>query len=357
MKEILVSAPGRICLFGEDVDYMNLEVITIAIDKRIEVKGRITNTGEIRVKLDDFNRVIEFKNEKQYPLSKRDYIKSAFNLYHEYLPSDFGADISVQSDLLIGKGLSSSSAFSSAFVAFFDKAAKMNSSEKEIAWKAYLAEVVNLDEPGGMMDHFASVVGNAIYLECRDSYFYEKLDILLDGLVIGDTLKRKKTIELLTLRKSEIQNGIAILKAFYNDFNLLDFPLDKAFQLYTEQNNPELKRILGVLGIRDIVREGYKLIKTKEASENDFIRLINKHHELQLTYFENVTDEMQVLIETAKEAGAKACKLLGTGNGGSFLAYAPNKEEVVAKAIHKGGGEAYIVRQDTGLEINNKSLC
>ena len=354
MKEVSVSAPGRICLFGEDVDYMNLEVITIAIDKRIEVKGRITNTGEIRVKLDDFNQIVKFKNEKQLPLSKRDYIKSAFNLYHEYLPSNFGADISVKSNLLIGKGLSSSSAFSSAFVAFFDKVAKVNSSEKEIAWKAYLAEVVNLDEPGGMMDHFASVVGNVIYLECRDPYFYEKLDLQLEGLVIGDTLKRKKTIELLTLRKSEIQCGTDILKGFYNDFDLLNFPFNKALQHYEEQNKPELKRILGVLGIRDIVREGYKLIKSKEASEDDFIYLINKHHELQQTYFENVTEEMGVLIEMAKKAGAKACKLLGTGNGGSFLAYAPSKEKAVVKSIQKGGGEAYIVKQDTGLEINKK---
>jgi galactokinase len=354
MKEILVSAPGRICLFGEDVDYMNLEVITIAIDKRIEVKGRITNTGKIRVKLDDFNQVIEFKNEKQYPLSKRNYIQSVFNLYQEYLPSDFGADISVQSDLLIGKGLSSSSAFSSAFVAFFDKAAKMNSSEKEIAWKAYLAEVVNLDEPGGMMDHFASVVGNVIYLECRDPYFYEKLDLQLDGMVIGDTLKRKKTIELLTLRKREIRNGIDILKGFFTSFNLIDFPFNKALQIYEEQKKPELKRILGVLGIRDVVRGGYKFIKSEEGIEDNLINLINKHHALQQAYFENVTEEMQYLIEMAKRAGAKACKLLGTGNGGSFLAYAPGKEKEVVESIQKGGGEAYIVRQDTGLEVSEK---
>ena len=155
-----------------------------------------------------FNQVLKFKSEKQDIISKRDYIKSAFNLYHEYLPSNFGADIIVKSDLLIGKGLSSSSAFSSAFVAFFDKAANLNSTEKEIAWKAYLAEVVNLGEPGGMMDHFASVLGNVIYLECRDPYIYEKMDFKLDGLIIGDTLKRKKTIELLTLRKREIKEGI-----------------------------------------------------------------------------------------------------------------------------------------------------
>lgn len=352
MKEIFISTPGRICLFGEDVDYMSLEVITIAIDKRIELKGKVTNTGEIRVKLDDFNQIMKFKSERQDILSKRDYVKSAFNLYHEYLPSNFGADITVKSDLLIGKGLSSSSAFSSVFVAFFDKAANLNSTAKEIAWKAYLAEVVNLGEPGGMMDHFASVLGNVIYLECREPYFYEKLDLKLDGLVIGDTLKRKKTIELLTLRKSEIKSGIEILSELTNDFSLLDFPLDEAFGIYEEQKNPDLKRILGVLGIRDIVRKGYKLVKSNEELEQNIVQLINMHHDFQKNYFENVSEKMQFLIERAKKAGAKACKLLGTGNGGSFLAYAPGKEKNVAKSILKNGGEAYIVKQDVGLTIN-----
>jgi galactokinase len=351
MERILVSTPGRICLFGEDVDYMGLEVITIAIDKRIEVNGNINKTGEIRVKLDDFNQTMKFKNKKQDLISKRDYIKSAFNLYHEHLPPNFGADITVQSDLQIGKGLSSSSAFTSAFVAFFDKAAKINSSEKEIAWKAYLAEVVNLDEPGGMMDHFASVLGNVIYLECRDPYFYRKLDLKLDGLVIGDTLKRKNTIELLTLRKKEFKEGIESLKSITSDFNLLDFPLDEALAIFEEKKIPELKRILGVLGIRDIVRNGYKIVSSGANLEENIVQLINKHHDFQKTYFENVTEKMQHLIEGAKRAGAKACKLLGTGNGGSFLAYASGKEKEVVKSILKGGGEAYIVKQDTGLTI------
>jgi galactokinase len=355
MKEIIVSTPGRICLFGEDVDYMGLEVITIAIDRRIEVKGNITNTGEIRVNLNDFDQVVKFKNERQKIISKRDYIKSAFNLYCEYLPSNFGANITVNSNLLIGKGLSSSSAFASAFVAFFDRAAEIHSKEEEIAWKAYLAEVVNLGEPGGMMDHYASVLGNVIYLECREPYLYEKLDMKLGNLVIGDTLKRKETIELLTRRKREIKKGIEILDDSTGNFNLLEFPLEKALSIYEKQKKPELKRILGVLGIRDTVREGYKLVKSNRDIEDEIISLINTHHDFQKIYFENVTEKMQFLIDKAKQAGAKACKLLGTGNGGSFLAYAPGKEKEVLKSILDSGGEAYLVKQDNGLKISERS--
>jgi len=35
-----VSAPGRICLFGEHQDYLGLPVITVAINLRIAIEGR-----------------------------------------------------------------------------------------------------------------------------------------------------------------------------------------------------------------------------------------------------------------------------------------------------------------------------
>jgi len=68
-------------------------------------------------------------------------------------------------------------------------------------------------------------------------------------------------------------------------------------------------------------------------------------------YFENVTQKMQDLIQIAKNAGSLGCKLLGSGNGGSFLAYSPRREREVAEAIKDGGGEAYILKQDRGLEV------
>ena len=84
-----------------------------------------------------------------------------------------------------------------------------------------------------------------------------------------------------------------------------------------------------------------------------FADLLNQHHELQRHYFENVTSDMQELIDYAKYAGAVGCKLMGSGNGGSFLAYAPRKEQQVMKAIKEQGGEAYMVQQDEGLSAHS----
>ncbi|MCG3224938.1 MAG: hypothetical protein H7647_10760 [Candidatus Heimdallarchaeota archaeon] len=354
MKEIYISIPGRVCLFGEDVDYMGLEVITLAIDNRINVSGKITNDNTIRINLTDLEKAIEFENKNQSIKSKKDYIFSAFNMYQKRLPKSFGAKIEVKSSLSMGKGLSSSSAFCAALVAFFDKAAGVNSSDKELAKQAYLAEVINLNQAGGMMDHFASVLGDIIYLECRGQYNFERLNVKLDGLIIGDTLKQKETIQTLMVRKKEINEGINLMKKIDQNFNLLDYPIGIVKEEYQEKESVGLRRLLGIIGIRDVVRAGYDLLKNNEGNKNRFAELLNQHHRIQKEYLENVTPKMQELILYANDAGALGCKLMGSGNGGSFLAYAPNSEEEVMKTINEHGGVAYLMQQDRGLEISAK---
>ncbi len=350
MKELHVSTPGRICLFGEDVDYMGLEVITLAIDKRIELTGTITEKNIIHFKLADLDKEIEFANRKQPIKSKTDYIFSAFNMYQERLPKSFGAEIEVKSSLSMGKGLSSSSAFCAVLVAFFDKVAGVNSSDKELANRAYFAEVINLNQAGGMMDHYASVLGNVIYLECRDPYNFERLNVKLDGLIIGDTLKQKETIQTLMVRKKEINEGIKWMKEKDLSFNLLDYPTRMVEEEFQENESIGLRRLIGILGIRDVVRSGYDLLKNDGGNKDRFADLLNQHHHIQQEYLENVTPRMQELILHARDAGALGCKLMGSGNGGSFLAYAPNSEKEVIEIITKHGGGAYMVQQDCGLE-------
>lgn len=354
MKELHISTPGRICLFGEDVDYMGLEVISLAINNRIELTGTITSDNIIQIKLTDLDKTVEFENRKQPIRSKNDHIFSAFNIYQKRLSKSFGAKIEVKSNLSMGKGLSSSSAFCAALVAFFDKASGVNSSDKELAKQAYIAEVINLNQAGGMMDHFASVLGNIIYLECRDEYNFERLNAKLEGLIIGDTLKQKETIQTLIIRKAEINQGIRWMEEKDQSFNLINYPINKVKKEYLESKNIGLKRLIGILGIRDTVREGYNLLKTESDNKKQIAVLINQHHHIQQQYFENITPKMQELIAHAREAGALGCKLLGSGNGGSFLAYAPGREKEVMEIIDKSGGKAYQVFQDQGIQSSIK---
>ena len=42
-----VSSPGRICLFGEHQDYLGLPVIAMAMNLRLQIRGRKRNDKKI----------------------------------------------------------------------------------------------------------------------------------------------------------------------------------------------------------------------------------------------------------------------------------------------------------------------
>ena len=137
-------------------------------------------------------------------------------------------------------------------------------------------------------------------------------------------------------------------------FDLLNYPIKIVKEEYQKNESIGIRRLLGILGIRDVVRDGYDLLKNDGGNKNRFAELLNQHHYIQQEYLENVTPRMQDLILHAHDAGALGCKLMGSGNGGTFLAYAPGREKEVMKAIDKGGGKAYLVYQDQGVKISIK---
>ncbi len=349
MNKIHFSAPGRICLFGEDVDYMGLESIVAGINRRVHIKALINNHSTIHVNLLDKQENYEFKFARQ-ELHKRDYIKSAFNMYFNKFPDNFGATISIYSSLPIGKGLSSSSALCSALIALFDYITKTGSSKEEIAKRAYEAEVVSLNEAGGMMDHFATSIGQLLYIVCRKPIYWKNLSNNIKGLLICDTLESKETVYSIKKRKQQIYKGIEFVKRNDRTFDIVSYPFNKTQSLYHRYPKLELKRLLGILGIRDIVRAGYKLLNKPLFDEHRFAELINRHHHFQENFFDNVTSRMKRYVKIANENGAQACKLLGSGHGGCFLIFAPTKKAKIKEALKNRGAKTFEIKIDEGIK-------
>ncbi len=50
---MIVSSPGRICLFGEHQDYLGLPVIAAAISLRLTIKGHHRNDLNVSIHLPD----------------------------------------------------------------------------------------------------------------------------------------------------------------------------------------------------------------------------------------------------------------------------------------------------------------
>ena len=72
---MIVSTPGRICLFGEHQDYLGLPVIACSIGRFINLKAATNKYQKLYIKLPDINseRIIEV-SEKFENLEKGDII-------------------------------------------------------------------------------------------------------------------------------------------------------------------------------------------------------------------------------------------------------------------------------------------
>ena len=120
VQKLKVSAPGRICLFGEHQDYLNLPVITAAINLRIEIEGRKRNDDEFHFDLPDINRRDSFKLTQQIVYVKeRDYLRSVVNVllrHNVKFPS--GYNCVIRGKIPINSGTSSSSAMIVAWIKF-----------------------------------------------------------------------------------------------------------------------------------------------------------------------------------------------------------------------------------------------
>ncbi len=53
MREVLCSTPSRICLFGEHLDYLGLEVIASAVDLRFSAHIKPRTDGMVYLKIRD----------------------------------------------------------------------------------------------------------------------------------------------------------------------------------------------------------------------------------------------------------------------------------------------------------------
>ena len=74
---MIVSSPGRICLFGEHQDYLGLPVIAASISLRVTIEGQPREDMTVTVDLPDINGEETFSMEGDLPYTKEaDYFQS-----------------------------------------------------------------------------------------------------------------------------------------------------------------------------------------------------------------------------------------------------------------------------------------
>ena len=345
-----VSSPGRICLFGEHQDYLGLPVVAMAISLRAKIVGEKREDHQVIIHKPDINESEKFSLDGLSYTKPRDYFKSGINIcIREGLVFSNGFECEITSKIPIQAGVGSSSAVMVNWIHFLTQMADTPViwNEQKIGELAYKAEVLEFNEPGGMMDQYTASMGNMIYLISEPTISIKSLNPISGSFVLGDSCEPKDTMGILQRCRDARVKIIQKLKEKTPNFNIHNSE-DVDLSLLNEE---EKNIFRGTIKNRNILRKVLPELK-REVPEPALIgaRLI-EHHAVLRDVLKISTPKIEAMLDASLDAGALGGKINGSGGGGCMFAYAPKNAEIVAKAIEKVGGKSFIISSDNGPKI------
>lgn len=364
---IKVSTPGRICLFGEHQDYLGLEVIASAVNLRFTAAAEERSDSLLKIKIRDEalgylgsenkdGLYEELQIDLEKPIiyeSKRDYFRSVINVLRKEGFEIPGADIVMDSDIPIGKGMSSSTAMVLAFTKVLTDLSvpDKNTPAEKAALLAWKAEVEEFGEPGGMMDHYACALGGLAHIDFSDIVKAERLNSKLDGcFILFDSLQKKDTVRVLSESKYPVLEAIKRLEK-YGVRSIRDFYDDPDLIACTEKLDEIHKRkILANIENYRIQRKAKKLLESGKITDEELGGLLSEHYKNLRDGLNVSTPVIDGILQTALKHGAYGGKINGSGGGGCLYVYAdPSRADEIICAVREKGYPGMILKQDKGL--------
>src|SRR3989338_10477518 len=355
LVKMKVRAPGRICLFGEHQDYFGLSVIAMAINRELTIGYKPIKTNTFIIHMPDI------REEDAIPLepnllykNQRDYLRAGVNIFQRKgFHFDEGYECTLKSTIPLQAGCSSSSAMCVVWAKTLSEI--VNHPEKDdrefLAQTAFEMEVLEFREPGGMMDHYSSSFGNLIFINFEKAPpQYKVFDhIELPGLILGDSLQKKETLDVLSKNKKAVLEASQILEKKIPEFTLQSISIEKIEPFKKNIEQDSFNRLKATLINRDITRHAFDLFSKNKFSQEEIGKLLKEQHEAIRDLLKHSTPKIDALVDAALHAGALGGKVNGSGGGGTFIVYAPGKEEDVISAILSNGGKAFLIQKSQGV--------
>lgn len=341
-KSFVSTAPGRLCLFGEHSDYLNLPVIAVALPLQCRIHVTPNPSSRVLVvhmpQLDNTTWKCDLDNLPPSPGSNMDFALSAV---HEVIKDGWniqcGATCVSTTDIPLQSGCSSSSAFTVAWIQALAKLANKTLTPLELAQMAHTAEVTHYGAPGGTMDHITSALGGALRIG-PEMWQVQQLPLIDAGVwVLADSGEPKDTMGHLKRCKYD---RLALLEKLGTDWDhaaSVDDNLtpDEVVLLKATQTNKMTEKMAA------------SQWTTTAASGQELGTLMLQHHEALRDGLQLSTDRLEKMRQAAMEQGAWGYKVVGSGGGGCAVAWcSAEKANAVAQAIQEAGAvKTYLITE------------
>lgn len=339
--EALWSAPGRVNLIGEHVDYNGGPVLPFAIQHRCYVAAARTKSGIVtvrseqfpdeivRVALDDLRTCTSCEpgtgGNAQRFAGWASYVLGVIWALEQVGVRVPAVDVLVDGQVPVGAGLSSSAALECAAVGAFCDLAGADVDGPQRATIAQRAENDFVGVPCGLMDQMASTCARADHALLFDTYDlsieqiplaasaagYEFLVVdtgAAHGLVDGEYASRRAACEeaARTLR-------VKLLR------EVADRGPDESAALVAGIADPTLRRRARHV-VSEILRVSAAVEALKAADWSRLGALMTASHNSLRDDFEVSSPQLDTAVEALVSAGALGARLTGAGFGGSVVA-------------------------------------
>jgi galactokinase len=329
--ETVWSAPGRVNLIGEHTDYNQGLVLPFAIEQRTVVAAGRREDDIVAVTSTLYPGPVRARLAKIAPGAVSGWSAYPFGVAWALNGPDgpggpggggLGAGIELFIDSLVpaGGGLSSSAALEIAVACALNELWALSASRSQLVHASQRAENEVVGAPTGIMDQFASLLGeagSAVFLDCRtEQTQIVPLRLHEAGLelVLIDTGERHAhsaggyAARRASCERAARELGVTSLR----DIGAGD--LDRIARVLDEET---FRRA------RHVVTENDRVAATVCALGGDDLaavgRLLTASHRSMRDDFEISTPALDLAVDVALDAGALGARMTGGGFGGAAI--------------------------------------
>jgi galactokinase len=333
------GAPGRINLIGEHTDYNLGFALPIALPQRTVVTFWPDRTDAITVQSTRAHDAVRFPLDTVpgQVTGWAAYVAGVVWALRQTGQPIPGGTMSITSDVEMGSGLSSSAALECAVLGAIASAAEMRIDEKEQARLAQRAENEYVGAPTGLLDQLASLLGEAstaLLIDFRDvTVAPVPFDPQAKGIALllidsrarhehvgGEYAARRKSCE-----RAAAQLGASSLRDVWDrgraELNAINNPIDARRARHVLTENGRVLDFVASLNDSDFVEAGH---------------IMNASHVSMRDNFDITTEHIDLIADTAVQAGALGARMTGGGFGGCVIALVPEtRADAVAEAVRR----------------------
>ncbi len=214
-----IKSPGRINFIGEHTDYNMGYVLPTAIENSITFKVAKNQSDTIcnvySVGYEGFS--LNLNELAISDVEWQNYVLGTLNELSKLTDKLRGFDCTIESNLPLGSGLSSSAAMECGLAFALNTLFDLGLERKEMVTLSQRAEHSFVGTQCGIMDQFASVMskeGHVILLDCQ-SLAYEHIPIAISPyklVMLNTKVSHNLASSEYNTRKKECEEGVAILQ-------------------------------------------------------------------------------------------------------------------------------------------------